>query len=104
MQRFRAFMAKYYPAADISDGLTLAAYSVSTGLIEVLKRCGDDLTRENVMKVVADLDFVIDTYRQALASKPLRPIFTRLSNSEWYASPVRIGKGLAQSSTGIWIR
>ena len=69
MQRFRAFMAKYYPAADISDGLTLAAYSVSTGLMEVLKRCGDDLTRENVMKVVADLDFVIDTYRPGVSVK-----------------------------------
>jgi ABC-type branched-subunit amino acid transport system substrate-binding protein len=69
MQRFRAFMAKYYPAADVSDGLTLAAYSVSTGLIEVLKRCGDDLTRENVMKVVADLDFVIDTYRPGVSVK-----------------------------------
>jgi len=30
--------------------------------VEVLKRCGDNLTRENVMKVVANLDFEIDTY------------------------------------------
>jgi len=29
--------------------------------VEVLKRCGDNLTRENVMKVVANLDFEIDT-------------------------------------------
>jgi branched-chain amino acid transport system substrate-binding protein len=62
MQRFRAFIAKYYPDADKSDSLTLTAYNLSTGLVEVLKRCGDNLTRENVMKVVANMDFEIDTY------------------------------------------
>jgi branched-chain amino acid transport system substrate-binding protein len=31
-------------------------------LVEVLKRCGDDLTRDNVMKVVANMDFEINTY------------------------------------------
>ena len=31
-------------------------------MVEVLKRCGDNLTRENVMKVVANMDFEINTY------------------------------------------
>ena len=62
MQRFRAFMAKYYPEADRSESGPLTGFNVSTALVEVLKRCGDNLTRENVMKIVADLDFVIDTY------------------------------------------
>lgn len=69
MQRFRAFMDKYNPDADRSDGLTLSAYNVATGLVEVLKRCGDNLTRENVMKVVANLDFDIDTYRPGVRVK-----------------------------------
>jgi len=69
MQRFRAFLEKYYPEADRSDVLTLTAYNVSTGLVEVLKRCGDDLTRANVMKVVANLDFEIDTYRPGIRIK-----------------------------------
>jgi ABC-type branched-subunit amino acid transport system substrate-binding protein len=63
MQRFRAFMAKYYPEADRSESGPLTAFNTSTALVEVLKRCGgDNLTRENVMKIVADLDFEIDTY------------------------------------------
>jgi hypothetical protein len=62
MQRFRAFMAKYYPEADKSESGPLTAFNISTGLVEVLKRCGDDLTRANVMRIVADMDFEINTY------------------------------------------
>jgi branched-chain amino acid transport system substrate-binding protein len=62
MQKFRAFMAKYYPEADRSESGPLTAYNTSTALVEVLKRCGDNLTRENVMKVVANMDFEINTY------------------------------------------
>ena len=53
MQKFRAFMAKYYPEADKSESGPLTGYNTSTALIEVLKRCGDNLTRENVMKQAA---------------------------------------------------
>src|SRR6267154_2361891 len=53
MQRFRAFMAKYYPEADRSESGPMIAYNASNALVEVLKRCGDNLARENVMKVVA---------------------------------------------------
>ncbi|MGB8609007.1 MAG: ABC transporter substrate-binding protein, partial [Bradyrhizobium sp.] len=62
MQKFRAFMAKYYPEADKSESGPLTGYNTSTALVEVLKRCGDNLTRENVMKVVANMDFEINTY------------------------------------------
>ena len=40
----------------------MTAYNLSTALVEVLRRCGNDVTRDNVMKIVANLDFVIDTY------------------------------------------
>ena len=62
MQKFRTFMAKYYPEADRSESGPLTGYNLSTAMIEVLKRCGDNLTRENVMKVVANMDFEINTY------------------------------------------
>ena len=62
MQKYRAFMAKYYPEADKSESGPLTAFNTSTALVEVLKRCGDNLKRENVMKVVANLDFEINTY------------------------------------------
>jgi ABC-type branched-subunit amino acid transport system substrate-binding protein len=62
MKRFRAFMEKYYPEADRSESGPLTAWNTSTALVTVLKRCGDNLTRDNVMKIVASMDFEIDTY------------------------------------------
>jgi branched-chain amino acid transport system substrate-binding protein len=43
------------PAADRNDSLTAAGYSVAQTLEQVLKQCGDDLTRENIMKQAANL-------------------------------------------------
>lgn len=55
---FRAyveFMDKYYPEGDKFDGLNVAAFVEGQLVVEVLRRCGDKLTRENVMKVAANL-------------------------------------------------
>jgi len=69
MKRFRAFMAKYYPEADRSESGPMTAWNTSTALVEVLKRCGDNLTRANVMKIVANMDFEIDTYLPGIRIK-----------------------------------
>jgi len=61
MQRFRAFMARYYPEANHSESGPMIAFNASNALVEVLKRCGDNFTRDNVMKVVTNLDFEIDS-------------------------------------------
>ena len=50
-----AFMDKYYPEGDKTDSTNAFAYSVSQTLVQVLKQCGDDLTRANLMKQVANL-------------------------------------------------
>ena len=50
-----AFMEKYYPEGDRTSTYTVYGYSVSQTLVQVLKQCGDDLTRENVMKQAANL-------------------------------------------------
>src|SRR3984957_5538234 len=61
MKRFYDFMAKDFPEGDKLDGSTAVGYGVSQTLVEVLKKCGDDLTRENVMKQAANLkDFRTD--------------------------------------------
>jgi branched-chain amino acid transport system substrate-binding protein len=60
MLRFRGFMAKYYPEADRSESGPMIAFNASSALVEVLRLCGDNLTRENVMRVVADLDLEVD--------------------------------------------
>ncbi|MBP0114013.1 ABC transporter substrate-binding protein [Bradyrhizobium vignae] len=50
-----AFMNEYMPGTDKADSNTVYGYSVAQTLAEVLKMCGDDLTRENVMKKAASL-------------------------------------------------
>ena len=55
MQKWREFMAKYMPDANRSDSFNIYGYTVAQTLQEVLKRCGDDLTRENVMRQAANV-------------------------------------------------
>ena len=50
-----AFMDKYYPDGDRSNSSTVVGYAVAETVVQVLKQCGDDLTRENVMKQAASL-------------------------------------------------
>jgi branched-chain amino acid transport system substrate-binding protein len=50
-----AFMDKYYPEGDKTNGFAVYGYSVAQTLIQVLKQCGDDLSRENVMRQAANL-------------------------------------------------
>ena len=50
-----AFMEKYYPDGDRTNGFTVYGQLVAQTLVQVLKQCGDDLTRENVMKQAANL-------------------------------------------------
>jgi ABC-type branched-subunit amino acid transport system substrate-binding protein len=59
MKRYFAFMEKYYPEGDKSSSFNTYGYSTTQLLIEVLKRCGDDLTRENVMKQASSLNGVV---------------------------------------------
>jgi ABC-type branched-subunit amino acid transport system substrate-binding protein len=62
MKAFYAFMAKDFPEGDRLDNGTIVGYSVATTLVQVLKQCGDDLTRDNVMKQAANLkDFRVET-------------------------------------------
>ena len=55
MKKYFAFMAKYYPDGDKDSSFNTYGYSTTQLLIHVLKQCGDDLTRENVMKQATNL-------------------------------------------------
>ncbi len=61
MKRFWAFMDKYFPDGNRMSSFNGYGYSTTQLLVEILKRCGDDLTRENVMKQTTSLkDVVLD--------------------------------------------
>jgi ABC-type branched-subunit amino acid transport system substrate-binding protein len=55
MKAYFAFMDKYYPEGDKLNTVNTYGYSTAELLIQVLKQCGDDLTRENLMKQVTSL-------------------------------------------------
>ncbi|MCC8944517.1 MULTISPECIES: ABC transporter substrate-binding protein [Bradyrhizobium] len=55
MKEFYAFMAKDFPEGDKLDGGTVVGFGVAQTLVQVLKQCGDNLTRENIMKQAASL-------------------------------------------------
>jgi branched-chain amino acid transport system substrate-binding protein len=52
---WKAFMGKHYPTGNLADASNVYGYSVAALMAVVLKQCGDDLTRENVMKQAANL-------------------------------------------------
>ena len=62
MNEWRAFMTKWYPEGDQADAATTFGYGVAKGLEQVLRQCGDDLTRENIMRQAANLNFEIGVY------------------------------------------
>jgi branched-chain amino acid transport system substrate-binding protein len=55
MKKYLDFMAKYYPEGDKDSIFNTYGYSTTQLLVHVLKQCGDDLTRENVLKQATNL-------------------------------------------------
>lgn len=55
MKQWRAFMAKYYPEGDPKDGGNISGYGLTQTMLQVLKQCGGDLSRENLMKQATSL-------------------------------------------------
>jgi branched-chain amino acid transport system substrate-binding protein len=55
MKTFRAFVDKYMPGIDISDNNYLFGYTQGTLLEQLIKQCGNDLSRENVIKQAKNL-------------------------------------------------
>jgi len=55
MLEWRAFMGRYYREGDPKDTTNLYAYLTAQTMVHILKQCGNDLTRENVMKQAANI-------------------------------------------------
>ena len=62
MKKFFAFLEKYYPEGNKLDGSVVYGYGAAQTMVKVIEMCGDNLTRENIMKQAASLkDFTPDT-------------------------------------------
>ena len=58
MKAWSAFMDKYLPGANKADSMNVYGYVTAQALVQILKQCGDDLSRANVMKQAASLNKV----------------------------------------------
>ena len=52
---YKVWMEKYFPDGDITDVFNVNGYIIASGVAEILRRSGDDLTRANIMKQVASI-------------------------------------------------
>jgi branched-chain amino acid transport system substrate-binding protein len=60
IKEWASFMDKYFPEGDKTSSFSVYGYVTAQTLVQVLKQCGDELTRENVMKQAANLkDFAL---------------------------------------------
>jgi ABC-type branched-subunit amino acid transport system substrate-binding protein len=55
IKSFDAFLAKYFPEGNREDLNIMTGYNVAQTMVHVLKECGDDLTRANIMKQAAGI-------------------------------------------------
>jgi ABC-type branched-subunit amino acid transport system substrate-binding protein len=53
---WQAWMKRYYPEGNPVDSFNVYGYTVAATMVQVLKQCGDDLSRENIMRQAASLD------------------------------------------------
>jgi branched-chain amino acid transport system substrate-binding protein len=85
------WMRKYNPDASARDSINLTGYERAQALEEVLRKCGDDLTRANVMKQAASLDFEIAMLRPGIRVttsptdyQPIKQLFlVRFNGKDW---------------------
>jgi ABC-type branched-subunit amino acid transport system substrate-binding protein len=57
MQEWLSFMKRYVPDGSTTDGFNLYGYLAAQTMAQVLKQCGNDLSRENVMRQATNLNF-----------------------------------------------
>jgi len=55
IKNYDAFLSKYFPEGNREDHNAMTGYNVAQTMVYVLKKCGDDLTRANIMKQAADI-------------------------------------------------
>jgi branched-chain amino acid transport system substrate-binding protein len=92
--QWREFMKKYYPDGSLIDNLNVYGYSVGQTIAQVLKQCGDNLTRENVMRQAASMKgYRVDT---------LLPGVTISTSSDDFA-PIEAGQ-LQRFNGKEWVR
>jgi ABC-type branched-subunit amino acid transport system substrate-binding protein len=66
---WRAWMDKYYPGADVTDVSNVYGYCTAQTLVQVLKQCDKDLSRENIMRQATNLDIELPMLQPGIRVK-----------------------------------
>lgn len=93
VREFLEWMRKYNPQANLRDQNNVAGYERAQALLEVLKACGNDLTRANVMRKASNLDLELPMLRPGIRVKtsptdyqPIKQVFLiQFDGQEWRA-------------------
>jgi branched-chain amino acid transport system substrate-binding protein len=88
---FLDWMSKYNPQVSLRDQNNVAGYERAQALVEVLKKCGDDLTRSSVMKQASNLDLELGMLRPGIKItttptdyQPIKQLFLiRFNGKHW---------------------
>jgi branched-chain amino acid transport system substrate-binding protein len=91
VHEFVEWMGRYNPQASLRDQNNVAGYERAEALVEVLNKCGDDLSRANVMKQAANLNIELGMLRPGVRIKtsasdyqPIKELFlVRFNGKEW---------------------
>jgi branched-chain amino acid transport system substrate-binding protein len=99
VREFLEWMNKYNSQASLRDQNNVSGYLRAQVLVEVLRKCGDDLTRANVMKQASNLDLELGMLRPGIRVKttptdyqPIKQLYLmRFNGHEWEALGSLIG-------------
>ncbi|RZN12820.1 branched-chain amino acid ABC transporter substrate-binding protein [Bradyrhizobium genosp. SA-3] len=90
MQAYRAFLDKYLAGVDITNGSYLTGYQQGILLEQILKQCGNDLSRKNILAQAKNLrDFVVPTALPGIkvnTSESENMIWTQMRLQRWTGS------------------
>jgi branched-chain amino acid transport system substrate-binding protein len=101
IMQWREFMKEHYPEGNVADVFNVYGYTVAATLVQVLKQCGDNLTRDNVMKQAASMKgFRVETMlpgiRISTAGEDFAPIeavqLERFDGKQWVLFGEVLGK------------
>ena len=87
MKNFRTFVDKYMPGVDIADTNYLFGYTQGMLLEQLIKQCGDDLSRENIVKQARSFhDLVLPTVLPGIkinTSNKINMNYTQMRLQRW---------------------
>ncbi|MBR1286276.1 ABC transporter substrate-binding protein [Bradyrhizobium sp. AUGA SZCCT0177] len=95
-QDWLAFMKRWYPRGSLIDGSNVYGYSMAQTIVQVLRQCGDVLTRENVMQQAAsmkdlELPMLLPGINLSTSAKDFFPIkqmrLARFDGTSWIVMP-----------------